>query len=88
MQNETDKVNVSFVYRGKTYETATCERRSAEAVGKAMVKTYSEIFMGSYVIEEIDNSPASITAISGYKRKPKVTVSAKRPVPHHYEIIV
>lgn len=90
MTNPTDKVNVSFMYGGKTYETATCERRNAIAVGEKMLKTYGEIFLGSYVVEEIDNSPASITPLKGYKRKPKPVAKAvqNKAVQHHYEIIV
>jgi hypothetical protein len=90
MSSPTDKVNVSFVYQGKIYEVATCERRIANEVGERMVKMYGEIFSGNYVIGEIDTSLASVTDIRKYRRKPnsKAEISAEPHAPHHYEIIV
>lgn len=73
-----DKVEVSFVYRGRQVETRVCDRPLAEKLGKQLVQQYKGMFDGHYQIRElplVTSTTKPYTMTKPKKVKPKIKVT-------------
>jgi hypothetical protein len=73
-----DKVEVSFVYRGRQVETRVCDRPLAEQLGKQLVQQYKGMFDGHYQIRElplVTSTTKPYTMPKPKKVKPKIKVT-------------
>lgn len=78
-----DLVQVAFIHNGRQVETRICARSDAQRLGKKMVRAYSPVFRGRYVIKE----PGTFIVPASQQQR-RLTVAPKQPtvteVPHYF----